>query len=145
MKLTINQDMTISEDEIIINCAFVDERMKRLIDYIRRSSFSLEGEKEGKIYQIPIEDIFYADSVDGRMFLYDKTDAYASRQTLTALEQQLYHTAFVRISKNCLLNTSKLKCVQPYINHRMMAELTNGEQLVITRNYIDGLKEKLRG
>lgn len=42
------------------------------------------------------------------------------------------------------MNAAKLKYVQPYVNHRMKAELENGEQLVISRNYIETLKEKLR-
>ncbi len=144
MKLTINQDMNLAEEEIIINCAYADERIKKAADYIRQFFFSLECEKEGRIYQIPIEEIYYADSVDGRTFLYARDDAYEIRRTLASLEEQLFSTSFVRISKNCLMNTAKLKFVQPYVNHRMKAELVNGEQLVISRNYIETLKEKLR-
>lgn len=36
-----------------------------------------------------------------------------------------------------------LKSVSPLWNHRMEATLTSGEKLVITRNYIGSLKEKL--
>lgn len=144
VKLTINQDMNLSEEEIIINCVYADERIKKAADYIRQFFFSLEGEKDGRIYRIPIEEIYYADSADGRTFLYTRDDSYEIRRTLTALEEQLYRTSFVRISKNCLLNAAKLKYVQPYVNHRMKAELENGEQLVISRNYIETLKEKLR-
>ena len=144
MKLTVNQDMNIAEDEVIINCTYADERITRMIDYIRQLFFSLEGEMDGRTYQVHIEGVLYAESVDGRTFIYDKSEAYFVRQTLTSLEEQLEHTAFVRISKNCLMNTAKLKCVQPYINHRMLAQMENGEKLIITRNYMDGLKAKLR-
>lgn len=145
LKLTINQNMELIEDEIIINCAYMDGRMQKLVEYIRRFTFSLEGEQEGKIYQIPVEEIYYVDSVDGKTFLYDKEHSYYCRQTLAALEKRLEHTTFTRISKSCLLNTEQLKCVEPYVNHRMKAELKNGEQLLISRNYIETLKGKLRG
>ena len=144
MKLTINQNMEIEEDEIIINCAYVDERMQRFIDYVRQFTFSVEGELDGRTYQIPVEELYYADSVDGKTFLYDREHAYYCRQTLLAFEQKVKHTAFVRISKNCLMNASHLKCVEPYVNHRMRAELKNGEQLIVSRNYIENLKEKLK-
>ena len=144
MKLTINQNMEIEEEEIIINCAYVDERMQRLIDCVRQFTFALEGEAEGKVYQIPVEEIYYIESVDRKTFLYDRKCAYQSRQTLIALEQKLRHTTFQRISKNCLMNTAQLKCVEPYVNHRMRAELKNGERLLISRNYIESLKEKIR-
>lgn len=144
MKLTINENTELTEDEIIINCAYMDERMKNLVNYVRQFTFSLEGELEGKFYQVPLDEIYYIDTVDGKTFLYDSEHAYCSRLTLTALEEKLFNTSFVRISKNCLMNVAHLKCVEPYVNHRMRAELKNGEMLMISRNYIESLKAKLR-
>lgn len=144
VKITINENSNITEDEIVINCAYMDERMRKLADYIRQYTFSVEGELEGKVYQIPLDEIFYIDTVDGKTFLYDSKQAYVSKLTLTALEEKLRYTTFLRISKSCLMNTAHLKCVEPYVNHRMLAELKNGEQLLISRNYIESLKEKLR-
>lgn len=144
MKLSIHQDEHFTETEIIINCSYVDQRLQKLTDYIRQYSFSLECESEGKQYQLPIEEIFYIESVDSKTFLYDHERTYSSRQTLTVLEEMLKNMTFVRISKSCLLNVSYLKCVAPHINHRLKAELTNGEQLIISRNYVDALKNKLR-
>ena len=144
MKLSIHQDERIQETEIIINCAYMDKRLQKLTDYIRQYSFSLEGESEGKLYQIPLEQIFYIETVDSKTFLYDHERTYFSRQTLTVLEEKLKNMTFVRISKSCLLNVSYLKCVAPYANHRLKAELRSGEQLIISRNYVEALKNKLR-
>ncbi len=144
MKLSIHQDERIQETEIIINCAYMDKRLQKLTDYIRQYSFSLEGESEGKLYQLPIEEIYYIESVDSKTFLYDHERTYSSRQTLTILEEKLKNMTFVRISKSCLLNVSYLKCVAPYANHRLKAELRSGEQLIISRNYVEALKNKLR-
>ena len=144
MKLSIHQDERIQETEIIINCAYMDKRLQKLTDYIRQYSFSLEGESEGKLYQLPIEEIYYIESVDSKTFLYDHERTYSSRQTLTILEEKLKNMTFVRISKSCLLNVSYLKCVAPYANHRLRAELRSGEQLIISRNYVEALKNKLR-
>lgn len=145
MKITINENNELKEDEIIINCAYMDGRMKKLVDYMRQFAFSIEGELDGKFYQIPIDKLYYIDTVDGKTFLYDSNHTYYSRQTLATLEKKLVHTTFIRISKSCLMNVSQLKCVEPYVNHRMRAELKNGEQLLISRNYVEDLKEKLRG
>ena len=143
MKLTIQQDISISENEIIIRCAHVDAGLQRMIDCIRQFSFSLEGVKDGQIYQVPLENILYIDTVDRSTFLYDEESSYESRMTLTALEELLKNTAFVRINKSCILNTGFLKCVEPYPNHRLKATLKNGENLIIARNYISVLREKL--
>ncbi len=88
--------------------------------------------------------ILYLESIDNKTFLYDSEHAYSSRQTLTSLEEKLKNMTFARISKSCLLNVSHLKCVAPHVNHRLKAELKNGEQLIISRSYVEVLKEKLK-
>lgn len=145
MKLTIHQDLHFPETEIIVNCAAVDSRLERLIRLIRQHSFSLTGYADGCEYQLAAEEIFYLESVDGKTFFYLEKDVYSAKETLTSLEQLLSGTAFIRISKSCIVNTDFLKCVRPLYNHRLEAELKNGERLIITRNYIELLKQKLKG
>lgn len=144
MRFTINQDLNFTETEIIMNCAYLDERLNRLANYIRQYTFSIEGFIEERVYQVPIDNIFYMESVDGKTFFYDKENAYSSRQTITALEENLKTTSFARISKSCLINTALIKCFSPYVNHRLKVEMKNGECLIVSRNYIESLKEKLR-
>ena len=114
MKLTVNQSGSVGESEIIINCAYMDKTLKKIIDYITQFTFSLEGENEGKIYQLPMDKIFYIESVDGRTYLYDKSDSYLCKKSLQALEDELKYTPFVRVSKTCLLNTFYLRCVESH-------------------------------
>jgi DNA-binding LytR/AlgR family response regulator len=144
MKITIHQDLEIKENQIIINCSMVDKRMQNLIDYIRQYSFSLRGIQKNEIYQVPIENILFVDSVDGKTFLYDRENIYESKESLMALEKVVVNTPFVRISKSCILNSTYLKSVRSLVNHRMEATLTNGEKLIITRNYIEDVKIKLK-
>ena len=145
MKLTIHQDLDIPETEIIINCAHMDVRIQRLIALIRQHSFSLTAYQEEKEFQLPLEQIYFIDSVDGKTFLYLEKEVYLCRNTLAVLEEKLVHTSFIRISKNCIINTNFLKSVRPMYNHRLEASLENGETLIVTRNYIEALKNKLRG
>lgn len=144
MKLTIHQNKELKEEEIIIHCIHMDKRLKKLSDYIRQFTISMDGEADGRQYQLTPESILYIDSVDGKTFLYDNDRSYLCRQSLSSLEVLLKDTTFVRISKNCILNTAYLKSVAPFANHRLKAELKNGEHLLISRNYIDCLKEKIR-
>lgn len=144
MKLTINQNSNQNDPEIIINCSYVDKSLQKIIDYITQYTFTIEGESDSKIYQLPIDKIYYIESVDGKTYLYDKNNSYFCRQSLATLEEKLKNTPFARVSKICLLNTSYLRCVEPYANHRLKAELSNGEQIVISRNYINDLRDKIK-
>ena len=92
-----------------------------------------------------MEQVYYLDSVDGKTFLYLEKEVYSCRETLAALEGKLAHTWFVRISKNCIINSNFLQSVRPLFNHRLEAFLPNGEKLIVTRNYIEALKDKLKG
>jgi DNA-binding LytR/AlgR family response regulator len=121
----------------------MDNRLKKLIEHIRQYSFSLLGFAEGEKYSIPLENILYIESVDGRTFLYCQDKVYEYKETLTSLDQRLLHTSFVRISKSCIMNLNALKCVKSFLNHRMEATLTTGEELMVSRNYIEQLKKKL--
>ena len=76
--------------------------------------------------------------------LYSEQEVYCYKGTLTKLEEELKTTSFLRISKTTLLNVRYLNYVKPYANHRLKATLTNGESLLISRNYIQDLKEYLR-
>lgn len=145
MKLIIHQDRQISETEITIRCAHMDSRLEQLAGHIRQFSFSLTGCQEDKEFQLPLEQIYFMDSADGKTFLYLEKEVYYCRETLASLESRLSRTSFARISKNCLINISFLQSVRPLYNHRLEAALQNGEKLVITRNYIKPLKEKLKG
>ncbi len=145
MKLTLLQDPNLPETEIIIRCAYPDARLKRLIELIRQHGFSLSGYRDGALHQLPLEQIHYIDSADGKTFLYLEKEVYSSRETLANLEKRLAHTSFLRISKNCILNTDFLSSVRPLFNHRLEALLSNGEKLIITRSYIEALKQKLKG
>lgn len=145
MKLTIHQELTIPETEIIINCAHMDMRLQRLVELIRQYGFSLTGFKEGKEFQLPLEQIYFMDSADGKTFLYLEKEVYSCKETLAALEEKLAHTSFLRISKNCIVNINFLQSVRPLFNHRLEAFLSNGEKLIVTRNYIEALKDKLKG
>lgn len=145
MKLTIHHDRELTETEIIINCSGVDPRINELIRYIRQYSFSLSlMDSEKRFHQIPLEQVYYIESVDGKTYVYDEKDVYQSKETLQALEDSLVHTPFVRISKSCLLNTTCLKYVKPIVNHRLEGTLKNNEKVIIARTYILALQEKLQ-
>ena len=49
----------------------------------------------------------------------------------------------MRISKSCILNVMTLKNVRALLNGKMEAELENGEKVIVTRHYVETLKQKL--
>ena len=130
MKLTIERDPAVAETEVILRCPALDARLESLIVHIRQYSFVLVGYQEQREFHLPLESIYYVDSADGKTFLYQNQEVYQCRETLATLEEKLRQTTFVRISKNCIINTAVLHHVEPHFNHRLKAVLKNGEQQI---------------
>lgn len=97
-----------------------------------------------KLYQIPLNEVLYFETVDKKTFMYTQQKIFECKKTLSAIEQDLIRSNVVRISKTVLLNISCLVCVKPYPNHRLLAELNNEENLIVSRKYIPILRDKIR-
>jgi len=142
LKLTIEQSPDIIDDEIIIRCNTVSDRLKTLIEDIRLYTFSIVGIKDGRSYSVGLEDIFYIESVDEHIFIYRQNDVLECRLKLYELEEKLNGTNFLRISKSCILNLNHLESVSPQFDGRFEALLKNGEMVIINRHYVKAFKEK---
>lgn len=142
MKITIETPKPGEEDEVIIRCAEMDDRMMRFICALRQDE-RLTGYLEDKIVKLSLKDIYYFEAVDNKIFAYASEETYEIRRKLYELEQDFVHTDFLRISKSAIVNTSKIAYVKPIFNGRFEAKLKNGEKIIISRQYVAELKKKI--
>ena len=142
MKLLIEQSLDCRETEIKITCGLMDDRLKRLIEQIRTYSFSISAENDGETVNVPLEDIFYFESVDNKTFIYLEKNVCRCDSKLYELESMLKDTAFTRVSKSCILNTSVVKSVKAELSGRLEATLVNGEKVLISKHYIPEFRSK---
>ena len=134
------------ENEYVkIGCHEVDERVKEIIGFVKSRQGSLEGVLNGEVFSIPIMDIYYVESVDEKTFLYLKDKTYESGKRLYELEDVLEPHHFARISKSLIVNLMKIDSIKPFVNARFLCKLKNGEEVIISRKYVQDLKKKLRG
>ena len=145
MKISLQKNELLEETEVKVCYPHMDFQTRHIVSYIQQCNCFSDVQKEGKYFHIPANHIFYIESVDNRTFCYDRENVYRSFSSLSSLEEYLTNTTFLRISKTCILNTTYLKCFSPYPNHRLIAELENGEKLIVSRKYIPTLKKKLKG
>ncbi len=142
MKLTIEQSLEYSDVEIKITCGLIDGRLKQLIEQIKLYSFSVMAEKDGMSVPVALEEIYYIESVDNRVFLYKDREVYLCSKKLYELETALSETSFVRISKSCILNTAFVSSVKAQFSGRLEATLANNEKLLISKHYINAFRAK---
>lgn len=143
MKITIIERADGEEDEIIIRCRHMDEQLMKLIYAIKTRQEKITVLRGGDYFQVAPEEIYYFEAVDNRVFVYLEKEVYETRQKLYELEEQFQGTDFFRASKSCILNLEKVKYLSPALNGRFEAHMQNGEIVVISRQYVPVLKEKL--
>lgn len=144
MKLRLHQRQELEETEIDIAYSRMTNRLSKMVGYIRQYTYMVEAFWNGKSFLISLDEILYFDTTDRKTFLYTNKQVYECRKALIEVENELSNTTVIRISKETLLNTTALVNVRPYPNHRLMAELSNGENLIISRKYISILQNRLR-
>lgn len=134
------------EPELVeIRCYEVNDEVKEIAAFVKSRQGQLSGSIDGRQYEIAIRDILYVESVDNRTFLYTAEQAYETKQRVYELEEALKKKRFLRISKAALVNLMKIKSIQPALNGRFLAVLSNGEEVVISRKYVPDLKKTLKG
>ena len=112
------------------------------IDLLENGSGGISVTKDRNTYFCKLTQIYYAESVDKRTYVYTKGDCYESRDRLYELEEKL-GTYYVRISKSMIINLRKIRNVRAEPGGRMVAVLLNEEQVVISRSYVKEIKRRL--
>ena len=135
MKFTISKDEALEDDYVDVKYRELNTTINQIIELCTEGRQTLVGEFEGKKYQIDINDILYVESVDGHSCILTDKMVFTSPQTLMRLEELLCGKDFVRISKPMIVNIRKVKWISSILNMKLMAELSNGERVVINRHY----------
>lgn len=146
MKVSINIISSELEEEVIFNVHNVQEKITEAIELLTSSNEVIKhllGRKEEKYYKVKVDEIFYIESIDRKVFIYTKTQTYEISEKLYVLEEQLSSMNFIRISKSLLLNIDKIHSFYPKLSGNLEALLTNNEKVIISRRYVANLKNKL--
>ena len=145
MDVEIEQVGRERKEQVLIRCHAVTEEVREIADFVKSRQGSLPGVKDSRQYEIAVSDIYYFESVDGKTFLYTKDQVYETSYRIYELESMLRPRNFLRVSKSMLLNLMKIRSIQSALNGRFAAVLLSGEEVIISRNYVKGLKAALRG
>ena len=143
MKVSILDIGPEEEEEIIVKCHQLDEHMVKLLKQFRQGNGKINVYQNGSIHLLEADEIYYFESVDQKVFTYTKQQVYEIKKKLYELEKELPEASVLRASKSTVLNLNKIKSLSPAFGGRFEALLKNGEKIIISRQYVSVLKEKL--
>ena len=133
------------EELVLIRCRAVTDQVREIVSFVKSRQGSLSGTADAQQFEVPVTDICYIESVDGKPFLYTGDGVYESSYRIYELEELLRPKHFLRISKPMLVNLMKIQSIQPAFNGRFTAVLHSGEKIIISRSYVKALKAALKG
>ena len=139
MQVTIRKDID-SGTAVEIHCREITSETERLERYIRRFDERIIGSSEGQAHTIALEQILYIEAVDKKTFLYTPGNVYETDKKLYELESLLDEKTFFRCSKSVIVNLNKITKLKPEVTRNILATLTNGEVVVISRRNVKQLK-----
>ena len=143
LKIVINEDKSIEETEVIINCRQTDEQILRICAGLRMFDKKVTGVLDEQIFLLNISDILYIETVDRKTFLYTAGQVYETPLKLYELEERLAGDDFIRATKSSILNFGKVKSLRGDFGGRLLCTLENGEKVTVNRQYTSAIKQKL--
>ena len=99
--------------------------------------------RDGETFLLDVSEIIYIEAVERKTFVYTKDGVYESGLRLYELEEQLEECGFFRVSKSCLVQLRSIRSLKSDINRRIRVTLDNGEVIIASRQYAEGIKRRL--
>lgn len=145
MKVHIKQISNKADECLIIECVEITSDIESIRSFALTKGTTLTGNIDERIYQFNLSDVFYFEAVDERVFAYTKNKSYELKIRLYELENAYSDKHFVRCSKSFIINLMKLDSISPALNGRFTAHMKNGENVIISRQYVPEIKRAVLG
>ena len=143
MKISLQIDGVYEETEILIRSPKLTPELEQLLAALNLMNRKITVTNSDETAVFDAAEIVYAESVDRKTFVYTKSDCRETRLRLYELEELLEPCGFLRISKSCLVQVRMIRTVRTEIGRRLRLTLETGEQMIVSRQYAETLKQHL--
>ncbi len=146
MKIRIEIDNQISEDEVVIRSRQLDERVSRIQKAVQEAAD--EGETllvfgEDKEYYLSLSKVLFFETEGSTVYAHTRDGMFAAHYRLYELEDLLPHT-FMRVSKSAILNVSCVYSITRSIASACLVEFQDThKQVYVSRYYYKPLRQQL--
>lgn len=123
--------------------AQIHEQLSALLADLRprtQSPDRIAVKSEGRVVFVNLPDIDWIEAADNYVALHVGKESHLLRETMASLESRLLKP-FLRISRSTIVNTDRIKELQPLFHGDYAVILKDGTKLTLTRGYRDKLQE----
>jgi DNA-binding LytR/AlgR family response regulator len=146
MKVRIDINENLKEDEVVIRCSRLDERTQKVYDTLMdltKESKHLMLSKGNVDYYIPLEKILFFETMEDCISAHTVDNVYETTYRLYELEEML-PGYFMRVSKSTILNLNHIYSISRNLTASSEVQFMNTHKRVyVSRNYYKSLKYRL--
>ncbi|MDD3186063.1 MAG: LytTR family DNA-binding domain-containing protein [Anaerostipes sp.] len=146
MKIKIEVDENLIEEEILIRCKSFDNQIQKIQEALTEATKKenqfvfYKGETE---YYLTLDEILFFETEKQKIMAHTGDEIYETKYKLYELEE-LLPKYFLRVSKSTILNVTTVRSIQRNITSTSLVTLKNTyKQVFVSRRYYKELKEKL--
>lgn len=121
-------------------------RLLALVNDIKPETPRLERlvvKSGGRVFFLRTDEIDWIEAAGNYVRLHLGEESHLFRETMNRMEQRLDAKRFVRIHRSRIVNTERIKELQPWFNGEYVVILRNGTRLTLSRGYRDRLQDQL--
>lgn len=146
MKIRIEVDDKIEEDEVIVRCGELNDKVKNIqiaLSEILSQRKRITFYKDNTEYYISLEENLFFETEDNSISVHTIGNVYQVKYKLYELEE-LLPGYFMRVSKSTILNTNHIYSITRSLSASSIVEFQNThKQVYVSRYYYKPLKIKL--
>lgn len=145
MKIEVIIEKEQTEKLIKIYCNELTQEVEKIISTLKNIDSSIIGKKDNENFVLKLEDVYYFEAVENKVFAYLEEDVYEVSYKIAELNDLLNDTSFIQTARTVILNLDKIQRIKSMVNGRILAVLNNNEKMIITRVYANVFKNKIKG
>lgn len=146
MKIKIEIDNNLKEEEIIIRCKEVDSKIQKIQNAVLEISMQnkqMNFYKDGLEYYFSLNSVLFFETNNNQIDCHTENDIFQVKYKLYELENIL-PSNFVRVSKSTILNVNKIYSIEKNIVSSSVVHFyKTHKQIYVSRYYYKSLKEQL--
>lgn len=147
MKIRIELEEDLEEDEIVIRCRSLTDEITRIQNAVSAVSAAKQNivlYKSDTEYYMPLEDILFFETASNGLNAHTRDNVYQAKYRLYELEEIL-PGHFLRISKSTIINLRDVYSLSKsnLSTTSVIAFSGSHKQVFVSRHYVKQLKEKL--
>ncbi|MFG6326965.1 MAG: LytTR family transcriptional regulator [Lachnospiraceae bacterium] len=139
MRIRIEIEENLTEDEVVIRCSSLNESIiaiqKNIAEAVRgrQQIMVMKGDKE---YWLLLTEILFLETTENQVAVHSANQVFYTRLKLYELEE-LLPSVFMRVSKSAIVNTEKVRSIKKNITGASEVEFENCHKIAyVSRSYL---------